>query len=141
MHQKKAPTWSFFLMHVFPESGTKNYEQLKHRQFQHVKCKTNKCHAYIVHDSTRLTFSRFRSKIVLYFRVSLHIVKHLADSDNQPIKSFVRTYYVCQCTSWILINKNKPIRRLFCLFELDIFIDYFWGFSNFCRSYTRSQMG
>jgi hypothetical protein len=27
-----------------------------------------------VHDSTRLTFSRFRSKIVLYFRVPLHIV-------------------------------------------------------------------
>ena len=29
----------------------------------------------------------------------------------------------------------------FCLFELDIFIDYFWGFSNFCRYYTRSQTG
>jgi hypothetical protein len=82
----------------------RNYEQLKRHQFQHVKCKTNKCHAYIVHASTRLTFSKFRSKIVLYFRVSLHIVyiqceisarlrhlnctllKHLADSENQPIK-------------------------------------------------------
>jgi hypothetical protein len=33
MHQKKAPALSFFLMHVFPESGTKSqrdYEQLKH---------------------------------------------------------------------------------------------------------------
>jgi hypothetical protein len=32
--------------------------------------------------------------------------------DIYGVKSFVRTYYVCQCTSWILINKNKPIRAL-----------------------------
>ena len=33
MHQKKDPARSFFLMHVFLESGTKSqrdYEQLKH---------------------------------------------------------------------------------------------------------------
>ena len=53
----------------------------------------------------------------------------------------VRTYYVCQCTSWILINKNKPIRWLFLSLRTRYFYRLFLGFSNFCRYYTRSQTG
>jgi hypothetical protein len=69
MHQKKAPGQIFFLMHVFPQNF--NEINLLTRGLDMVP---TKCHAYIVHGSTRLTFSRFRSKIVLYFRVPMFIL-------------------------------------------------------------------
>jgi hypothetical protein len=78
MHQNKAPPQSFLMMHVFAESGTKyqlDYEQLKHIVSSDTyNAKQTKCHAYIVYNSTLLTFSTFRSKIVIYFRVPFHHV-------------------------------------------------------------------
>ena len=58
---------------VRDQISTRLWTAKTYRQFRHVKWKTNKM-PYIVYNSTRLTFSTFRSKIVIYFRVLLHHV-------------------------------------------------------------------